>query len=243
MPSQSKIANIAGRIATFKNWYKLVLPFNRLFVGEQRLLLRRGSTPLYVRSVFSTDPAIAIEMFGGGEYPLADIRLPKKPTIVDVGANIGVFCVACHLEYLDAHIVSYEPHPESFRLLRKNAPFAVAIQKALAGRRGSVQFQEHGAAAGLRMVESGGLTVDAITLEDALAPLAHVDLLKIDIEGAEQELLDASGPETLHKVDRILMEVHTSIPEHVAWAERTLRRFGFVLCWIAPSRVVYAWRE
>jgi hypothetical protein len=52
-----------------------------------------------------------------------------------------------------------------------------------------------------------GETVETVSLADLLAG-GTCDLLKIDIEGAEYDLLYPAGPEVLSRIGRMILEVH-----------------------------------
>src|SRR3989344_7948306 len=90
--SVSKFKNVLGRIRTFKNWYKLVFPFNRIFTGVQKLRLRNG-TWAYVRDVRSMDTNIVRDVLGENEYKLELLRLPPHSVVFDLGGNIGTFAM------------------------------------------------------------------------------------------------------------------------------------------------------
>ena len=240
--SLSKYENVSKRIRVFKNWYKVVFPFNRVFKGMQKLRLRNGAE-VYVREVRSMDTNIAMDVLWTREYDLEDLTLPKNPIIFDIGANIGTFCMEINRVFPDAHIVAYEPFPGSFAMLKINAPFAVLHQKAAAGKTGKVQFENGKNFVGLHIVSEGGITVDAESLEDILKDTQTVDLLKIDIEGGEYELLENASLATLAKVQRIVMETHDSIPNDLEWGENILRKHGFRTHWIDPAGIIYGERD
>jgi hypothetical protein len=72
------------------------------------------------------------------------------------------------------------------------------------------------------------LTVPTVNLGDILKSLDHVDLLKLDIEGAETEvLIDAESH--LGRVDRIFVEYHSVVGRRQTLADllELLRRCGF----------------
>lgn len=51
-----------------------------------------------------------------------------------------------------------------------------------------------------------------LTLDSSLPAGAVVDLLKIDIEGAEYRVLNSVAPDTLRRIRRIVMEFHPDAP-------------------------------
>jgi FkbM family methyltransferase len=58
------------------------------------------------------------EIFRLGCYD--GIRLPQRPLVIDVGANIGMFALFVKLRYPDAEILAFEPAPESASVFRQN---------------------------------------------------------------------------------------------------------------------------
>lgn len=239
--SVSKAQNVWSRIALFKSWYKLIFPFNRLFTGVQKLVLRNGKSA-YVRDVRSMDTNIVRDVLSGaGEYSLDTwIHLPEGAVVFDLGGNIGTFSLEIRRLCPTAHITAYEPHPDNCTMFKINAPFATLIQKAATEKTGTVRLEDSANFVGLQVVSSGGIEVGSMSLDDILKDVEKVDLLKIDIEGSEYSLLNAASPETLAKVQRIIIETH-DVPgfDDLAWAETILTTHGFKTAWIDPSGVIY----
>lgn len=61
------------------------------------------------------------EIFEGGSYTRHGIDVGNGATVLDVGANVGAFSVALAQRYRDLRLVLFEPIPETFALLRRNA--------------------------------------------------------------------------------------------------------------------------
>ncbi len=59
-----------------------------------------------------------------------------------------------------------------------------------------------------RVTERGGLGIPALTLNSLVAAYQTIDLLKIDVEGAEYQILAAAGPEILDRIRRFEMEYY-----------------------------------
>lgn len=115
-------------------------------------------------------------------------RLPARGVFVDAGANIGLISLGvAHRSDVTVHAV--EAHPGNAAALRRNIalnPSADVIvhEVALAATPGTVRL-ELGAESGHHHVGSTGIPVRAETLDRVLADLPRVDVLKMDIEGAE----------------------------------------------------------
>jgi FkbM family methyltransferase len=123
-------------------------------------------------------------------------------TIVDIGANVGAFAVWATLRWPSSTIHSYEPHPGTFQILARNArrfPGIACHQQAVyPGSQAQQPFCARYPGDG----EGGLLSCVAKTFahvapEDVIpvsviAPdrLPVGDVVKIDVEGAEADILD-----------------------------------------------------
>lgn len=217
--SQTRLQNLAGRICLFRDWWKVVAPFNRFYnKSDHHEVTLRSGVRMYVRDIFGYDLPIIYEVFGKDVYHLQELDLPSNATVFDVGAHVGSFAVAVYARFPDARITAFEPHPDNFAFLAKNAPFAVCVNKAVAGESGTVHLGDHKASSSYALGDTG-IPVEAVTLDSYIQPLTKIDLLKVDVEGAEKDIFNHLSPESLAKVDRIMMEVH---PPHaiVSFAER-----------------------
>lgn len=177
--------------------------------------------------------AIAREVFFTGRYePQETLLLQKflKPgmTFVDVGANWGYFTMlAAHLVG-DGRVISLEPDPRLHLILEENLrrngltqvqalSIAAAEQAATVAFKG---FDEQGGNWGVskivqeRTEDPTSFTVEARPLDDVLDDLdiRYVDLLKMDIEGAEgRALVGMQSGLQQHRYRRILLELHPGL--------------------------------
>ncbi len=141
----------------------------------------------------------------------------KQPFIIDCGANIGLQIVYFKRRFPDAKILAFEPDPSIFEILEKNISSAgvnsdvTCIQACLAKKEGEVSFYPDGS--------DGGSIVHNNNNAEAIKVPAHnlktfitepVTFLKIDIEGAEFEVLE-SIIDKLHLVENIFIEYHSMI--------------------------------
>ena len=236
---EGRLSNVWGRVRMFKNWYKLVFPFNRIFTGVQKLRLRNGKSA-YVRSVRSMDLNIVRDVLGSEEYQLDYIRLPENAVVVDLGGNIGTFSMEIHRQFPTAQLIAYDPFPSNVAMFKLNAPFATVVLKAAGAKTGTLRFEDGNNFVGLRVIKQGGIEVEAISLDDIIKNFDRVDLLKVDIEGSEYDVLNAASVETFSKIQHIIMETH-DVPgfDDLGWAENMLQKHGFQTRWIDPSGIIY----
>ena len=143
-------------------------------------------------------------------------------TVVDVGAGIG-FCTAlfAHRTGPSGQVVAAEPHPENFELLQRNVtrngyPNAQVVHAAVTTdsrarlTRSTTHHGRHSLHPGnVLNPQAGSLPVPAVTLDRLVCAAAAgdraVDLLKVDVEGAELDVL-RSGPAMLRTARRVWLE-------------------------------------
>ena len=172
-----------------------------------RWILRRPSSRLWALELswFGGPRALVVSDYGELQV-MRDIVLDEEyavpgidpETILDLGANIGVASAWFRARYPAARIVAVEPDPDTFAKLERNLggdDAVTLVQAAVAGEPGEVDlFRPDGysIASSLKdaRAEGGSRTrvracsIDELCEEHALAPL---DLLKLDVEGAELE--------------------------------------------------------
>lgn len=133
----------------------------------------------------------------------------EPATVIDVGANVGRFSEAARFVYPTARILAFEPIPDCVAAWRRRLgrdPLARIEQVAISNRAGTCAFHltqeselasllhpEPGLAAsfGAQPAAVRVIEVEARTLDDALGgeePIGPA-LLKIDVQGAELEVL------------------------------------------------------
>jgi FkbM family methyltransferase len=159
-----------------------------------------------------------------------------SPRILDCGANIGLPLRFWASKFPSPRITAFEPDPEVFRILQKNtAEIANALvelhQAAVWVRAGKIAFRSTGLETGhLAEVPSTlpgeMLEVPSLRLRDFLEEPVH--FLKIDIEGAETEvLLDCE--DRLGNVNSMYVEYHVfpNLPQRLDEILAVLKRAGF----------------
>ncbi|GAB4165204.1 MAG: hypothetical protein Fur0032_01800 [Terrimicrobiaceae bacterium] len=172
-----------------------------------------GGQPVRVRTG-TTDLEVAAHSFLRREFdqlPLSDPR-----TIVDAGANIGASSMALARRFPDARVLAIEPDPANFSLLVHNCrpfPSITPIQAALCATDGEVTlFGESGREWGFTITQERGdikVTVPGLSFETLLREhhIDRVDFLKLDIEGAERDVM-AHSAGWIDKVGAISAELH-----------------------------------
>ena len=164
---------------------------------------------------FAGDLFVLYEILLSKIYYVPDGFLPgnRVRVIVDCGANIGITALYLAARYPHATIYSVEPHPDTYVMLQQNTaaePRIVPVHAAVVGRPATTaRITARNPAWGNKLTEAGpSLQVPAITLCQLieLYKITHIDLLKVDIEGAE-EFVFAHG-EFLPHVTLGIIELH-----------------------------------
>jgi FkbM family methyltransferase len=187
--------------------------------------LRHGfkGYPRMVRGVrFRLDESLRrFKTDGEGEIQSAlERHLRPGSLFVDVGANFGLHSLlACHLVGAHGAVIAVEPVPENLRLLRRNLQLngftarSEVIPKALVAEpSGDLEMTiEPGLspAATLSGIPGGKtVRVPTTTLDEVLCREDRLPaLVKIDVEGAEHEVLKGA-PNLLRRGATLLVEVH-----------------------------------
>ena len=152
----------------------------------------------------STDVAALEEIYTNGEY---DWKLSQAPkTILDLGASYGDTALYYHLTYPEATIYAVEASPDSYKRLCnhvKEIPQIVPIHAAVADTDGSIELyllaeSSLGNSLVKRSENMQKVTVPAMTLATLTKKYnqgTKFDLIKFDIEGAEEKMFSNCKPE------------------------------------------------
>jgi FkbM family methyltransferase len=208
-----------------------IAAYNMLHVYEdpvdafRRYLFRAGSYPHEVvlrtpigkirLKAFTPDDLLTInEIFCRGDYH-SDAR---NHIFVDFGSNIGVSAAYFLTRSREGYVYGFEPLPQNIERLKLNlnsfnGRFSLT-EGAVWTSNGSADFgwEETGRYGGLRSKSARKLTVRTFDendiLRDILARHGKIDVLKIDVEGAEGELLRYMHPDTAARIRKIFVEGH-----------------------------------
>lgn len=154
----------------------------------------------------------------------------NTPLIIDCGANIGLSVLFFNHLYPDSRIIAFEPDPQIFNALKNNiAAFGLSnvelYNKAIWSSETNLEFWAEGGFSG-RIVKQGDnkniIKVKTARLKNFLEQ--KVDFLKIDIEGAEYEVLKDCADQ-LFNVENLFVEYHSHISER-----QTLHDILSIIC-------------
>ena len=157
------------------------------------------------------------------------------PRIIDCGANVGLSIIYFKHLYPAARITAFEPDPRIFGVLEDNLrrfgfEHVTLRREAVWKETGELRFVPDGGFGG--RTETGGevpataTAVKAVRLHDFLEE--PVDLLKIDIEGAETVVMEDCR-DRLANVERLFVEYHgrRDEPQQLSTLLDYVREAGF----------------
>ncbi len=148
-------------------------------------------------------------------YAPRGYAIKADETIVDIGANIGVFAVWAATRAHNVKVKSYEPFPQNSEYFRsnvkesslKNIEFhSVAVADEIGVRTLKVENSWILHSLTDRNADGTGIEVECVSLDSILSEVKRCDFLKLDCEGGEYEILYAASDDTLNKVKRIVCE-------------------------------------
>jgi FkbM family methyltransferase len=174
------------------------------------------------------------EVFRNGIYAFEPAT--SRPFIVDAGANIGLAVIYFTQRFPSCEIVAIEADPRVFGVLAQNVRAAgynnvELVDKALWVSEDGIDFFQEGADAG-RIPRSDdapvGPRIHVSTVRLSSFLTRHVDFLKLDIEGAEVDVLNESA-HLLKNVERLFVEYHSfeKEPQRLDTLLTLLRDSGF----------------
>lgn len=180
------------------------------------------------------------EVFAQHTYYFETIN--AKPFIIDAGAHIGLTTLYFKKQYPGAEVLAIEPNSINFKLLEENIwenqlDDVTTIKAALTAYGDEAEFHADikqswlSTASLVPRAWSGNQdtkpqVVPAVQLSSLIT--RHVDLLKLDIEGAEQEVL-LEAREKLPLVKKILLEFHPHAGQSLEELSKFLKDQGFTV--------------
>lgn len=174
------------------------------------------------------------EIFGAQIYHSDKLRIPKNPTIMDVGANIGIYTLWACRRYLPRAIYCYEPSPRTFtclqdntgRLVDRNVTKVSTFNNAMASAAGQkLVLHQSTKVSGIStlldkskvswiekasandQLETHQVMSSTVSAEIEAHRLETVDILKIDVEGFFLDVLKGIAPKDFPKIKNIVAEV------------------------------------
>ena len=177
--------------------------------------------------------------FGGDSFEPAAVAefvryLSKARTVLDIGANTGVYTLLALAGNPACRVVSWEPYSGNYQKLRRNVLLngfdgrAELRCEAASSQSGSVFLRPHEnwTMHSVADTSMAGTAISATTVDSVIADGEPVDLIKIDVEEFEYEVLCGSLRVLRESRPVLVLEIQP----HCATKERTLallREIGY----------------
>lgn len=186
-------------------WFGRVTKVN---LNNHEISVRGGSLANKI-----SDLAMAWEVFMDNVYDV--FQISKDDIVVDIGGHIGSFTVKAAAQCPAGHVYTFEPFPPTFSILDENVKGinnVTIFNKAVSDHTGKERLylsKKNPAENSLLRTTDIHTTVELVSLDDIFSDLGidHIDLLKLDCEGAEYKII-ANAKTKLDHIKKIVMEVH-----------------------------------
>lgn len=197
----------------FRGAVRLLLSYRRRIPAEPvSVPLRPTGKEVFFRG--AADAGVMSHFYQPG-YRIVDSPDCPVRTIIDAGANIGDETIRFRHFHPDARILALEPSTENFRVLERNVaadPATVPLNCALWYRDCYLTITAGDTYEQFRVSESASKTgedaVKAVCIPTLMAEygLAEIDILKLDIEGAEFDVFSTDTAAWVPKVKACIFE-------------------------------------
>jgi FkbM family methyltransferase len=236
------------RSAKVSEWAAVLFYLFAILLNRLRAIPDKSLHPLRVRGVRYElaaglgEPKLLFETVASGQYGEIPGFTPEKDWIcLDVGANLGLVALPWAKKMESGTIHAFEPHPVTVKRLERNIELNCAVgiiqvhQMAVGAKTGKLELFISGEgtmamdpAQAEDRWEGQRITVPVTTL-DAFCrkqKINHIDLIKIDIEGFEEQAL-LGAAKTLGITRRLVVECHS--PALCRSCRQILEDAGFTL--------------
>jgi len=188
---------------------------------ELKTKLKKHNNLIYLRRK-SSDFEVFRQIFRNEEYNFEYSQfLGRSPKfIIDCGANVGLASLFFGQKFSDATIIAVEPEKNNFGMLQKNTSCnsrIIPINKGIWKNTNELDVIDQNLGEwGFVAKESNTNSknkIQAVTIHDLIKEYSidEIDILKIDIEGAEYELFEENTEKWLPKVNLLIIELHDNM--------------------------------
>lgn len=188
----SKLANDKLVLIIFAIIRKVPIPFARISIQFDHFRMRAQTL----------DRFLAVLLWKFGLLENFEVTLLKKycrpgMRVIDIGANIGFYTLtAAQIVGEKGNVLAFEPEHSNFQMLQQNLfansySFVTPIEAAISDKTEKIYLFRSDSHFGDHRIyqhskdQQGAVMVQAYALDDFLDPSQTVDIIKMDIQGAE----------------------------------------------------------
>ncbi len=200
-----------------KNWYLVFFIYFGIYKKEFFFLHLKNGLEIKLRTQ-STDLQAFANVWILKEYDIEEFKIIENDVIIDVGGHIGLFALDASLKSRNGKIISIEPHPQNFLLLKENIIKnnllnTVLVNKAITNSNKNIELfldSYDDSAHSIYGTGKNSIQIKATTLEEIMKEnqISKCNMLKIDCEGAEFEIMESLLDDELLKIDKLCLEYH-----------------------------------
>ena len=167
--------------------------------------------------------------------------LKSGMTFVDIGANKGDFALlAAGILGDRGRVLAIEPEPENCRWIARSVAAngfgsVELLQAAVSDRTGEATLHLsdrsgwHTLIAGHADRDRRRIMVRTLTLDDLVAEVPKIDLIKIDVEGAEESVVAGAGRTLARHRPTVLLDLHPSLGVDTEAIAASFERMGYAM--------------
>lgn len=215
-----------------KNWsLKIELKTGEYQIENFKISTGEDRTPVIlgkrINIIHDNNPAYytLVEIFYKKVYERDFVRIEKDDIIVDIGANIGMFCLYAQ-DFYPSQIVAIEPGPDQFRCLIENSNLYQNIKShniaitdkdkkinllisdlGVTNRIENLEYDISIKDSIIRPVEIQSMNINTFLKSQNIS---KIDYLKMDCEGSELLIFQSIDKKFLsNKIKKIVLEYHS----------------------------------
>jgi FkbM family methyltransferase len=206
-----------GQVAGFLLWFHLRQHLKQIR-GTWHEVRVPGLNHSITLRAGTSDVLAFIQLFIDGEL---DFQMSEEPaTIVDAGANIGLASLYFAHRFPKAKILALEVDQSNFELLVRNTKTyanITCLKLALWSKQTQLNIlnptDEPWAFRVGEVASADGTSIPALGVHDLLKEFesGRIDLLKMDIEGAEKDVFQNGTDKWIDRIGVIAVELHDNI--------------------------------
>lgn len=183
-------------------------------LNSKRLVLKIPYTEKGIKYAF-------LDIFLDDVYCLRQLASENIKTILDVGANVGFFCLSARNIFPESTIHAYEPNTGLAEYLGHQVDFSNSegFYEAIGNTEKMISLEFGEDSVHTRALETDNVegNIPQVAFSKVLERMGgHIDLVKMDCEGGEWEIL--TDIESWKNVDRLTMEYHL-FDEHTSHSD------------------------
>lgn len=223
--TKGKISMGLDIMREIRNWPSIFLNYFKIIHNKFLIFCFRNGLTIKVRNIENKRDSSGIgmvwEVFIRRNYNPKGFEINEKDTVIDIGANIGIFSLYASKKAKFGKIYSYEPFDVHYKRFKdnikiNNANNILGFNLAICGEncKRDLFISEQSSGMHSLIINKDSKTkvsIDCITLKDVFEQnnIKRCDFLKIDCEGSEYEILYTSPKSVLSKIKKISLEFDT----------------------------------